>query len=319
MAEGKKRAIFLMGPTAAGKTALALALHERLPVELISVDAAQVYRGMDIGTAKPSAAEQARAPHRLIDIRDPADAYSAAAFCADALREMSSITRAGRIPLLVGGTMFYFRALEFGLSALPAAEPGVRRDLLAQAQRHGWPALHARLAARDPAAAARISPNDQQRIQRALEIIELTGRSPTELAARNPPQPFPYEVTRIAIVPRDRLALGERIAQRFSAMLQRGLLDEVQALRQRHDLTPAMPSMRTVGYRQAWEYLTGRVNYNQMREAALAATRQLAKRQLTWLRSYPGVNSIDMSDKVPLDECLARIDWLERGPAHRRI
>jgi tRNA dimethylallyltransferase len=317
--ETSKRAIFLMGPTASGKTALALALHDRLPVEVISVDAAQVYRGMDIGTAKPTAEEQARAPHRLIDIRDPAQAYSAADFCADALREMEAITRAGRIPLLVGGTMFYFRALEFGLSALPRADTAVRARLSEEARDLGWPALHARLAVRDPAAAARISPNDQQRIQRALEIIELTGRSPSEVATSQPRAALPYRVTRLALLPLDRAQLAERIARRFAQMLERGLVTEVEKLFQRHDLNPEMPSIRTVGYRQVWEYLTGTVKYSQMCEKAVIATRQLAKRQLTWLRAYPGVNSIGMSDKVPVEESLAKLDWLQRtiaaGPA----
>jgi tRNA dimethylallyltransferase len=317
--EISKRAIFLMGPTASGKTALALALHDRLPVEIISVDAAQVYRGMDIGTAKPTAEEQARAPHRLIDIRDPAQAYSAADFCADALREMEAVTRAGRIPLLVGGTMFYFRALEFGLSVLPRADVAVRARLSEEARELGWPTLHARLAAHDPAAAARISPNDQQRIQRALEIIELTGRSPSELAASHPPGTLPYRVTRIALLPGDRAQLAERIFRRFGQMLERGLVAEVEKLFQRRDLSLQMPSMRTVGYRQVWEYLTGTVKYSEMCEKAVIATRQLAKRQITWLRGYPGVNSIDMSDKVPVEECLAKLDWLHRttaaGPA----
>jgi tRNA dimethylallyltransferase len=319
--ETSKRAIFLMGPTASGKTALALALHEWLPVEIVSVDAAQVYRGMDIGTAKPTAEEQARAPHRLIDIRDPAQAYSAADFCTDALREMEAVTRAGRIPLLVGGTMFYFRALEFGLSVLPRADVAVRARLSEEARELGWPTLHARLAARDPAAAARISPNDQQRIQRALEIIELTGRSPSELAASHPRGALPYRVTRIALLPGDRAQLAERISRRFGQMLERGLVAEVEKLFRRHDLSLQMPSMRTVGYRQVWEYLTGTVKYSEMCEKGVIATRQLAKRQITWLRGYPGVNSIDMSDKVPIEECLAKLDWLHRttaaGPAWR--
>ncbi len=301
------RAIFLMGPTASGKTALALALHERLPVEIISVDAAQVYRGMDIGTAKPSAEELVRAPHRLIDIRDPAQTYSAADFCSDARREMDAITRAGRIPLLVGGTMFYFRALELGLSALPRADAALRARLREEARELGWPALHARLAAHDPAAAARISPNDQQRIQRALEIIELTGRSPSELAAHRPRAALPYRVTRIALLPGDRAELGERIARRFAHMLKRGLVAEVEKLLQRRDLHLETPSMRTVGYRQVGEYLTGVVKYSEMCERVVFATRQLAKRQLTWLRSYPGVNSVGMNDKVPIEECLAKL------------
>jgi tRNA dimethylallyltransferase len=281
-------AILLMGPTASGKTRLALQLHDALPVDIVSVDAAQVYRGMDIGTAKPSREEQVRAPHRLIDIRDPAESYSAAEFCVDALREMDEIVRRGRIPLLVGGTMFYFRALEAGLSQLPSADPTVRAQLQAEGERLGWPALHARLAVRDPETAARFSVNDSQRIQRALEIIELTGETPSALNRRTPPAPPPYDFVRLALVPPDRAWLHERIARRFAAMLELGLLAEVETLYRRGDLTAALPSLRTVGYRQAWDYLTGQVTYNQMTEQAVAATRQLAKRQLTWLRQYHG-------------------------------
>jgi len=281
-------AILLMGPTASGKTQLALQLHDELPVDIVSVDAAQVYRGMDIGTAKPTPAEQARAPHRLIDIRDPAETYSAAEFCVDALREMDEIVRRGRIPLLVGGTMFYFRALEVGLSQLPSADPTVRAQLQAEGERLGWPALHARLALRDPETAARFSVNDSQRIQRALEIIELTGATPSALNRREPPAPAPYDFVHLALIPPDRAWLHERIARRFSAMLELGLLGEVETLYRRGDLRAALPSLRTVGYRQAWDYLTGRVTYNQMTEQAVAATRQLAKRQLTWLRQYHG-------------------------------
>jgi tRNA dimethylallyltransferase len=279
-------AILLMGPTASGKTKLALFLREHLPVEIISVDAAQVYKGMDIGTAKPTPAEQAQAPHRLIDIRDPAQTYSAAEFCADALREMEAISRAGRIPLLVGGTMFYFFALEGGLSELPSADADVRARLTAEAAQTGWAALHARLCARDPDAAARINPNDAQRIQRALEIIELTGETPSDFAGRARPAPPPYEFVRVALIPRDRGWLHARIAQRFQAMLELGLMAEVEALYRRGDLSPSLPSVRTVGYRQGWDYLTGRITYNEMAQQAIAATRQLAKRQLTWLRRY---------------------------------
>ncbi|HYM47180.1 MAG TPA: tRNA (adenosine(37)-N6)-dimethylallyltransferase MiaA [Burkholderiaceae bacterium] len=280
-------AILLMGPTAAGKTQLALHLHEHLPVDLISVDASQVYRGMDIGTAKPTADEQARAPHRLIDIRDPAEPYSAADFCADARREMDDIVCRGRIPLLVGGTMFYFRALEFGLSQLPAADPAVRAALKSEGEQLGWAALHARLAARDPETAARINPNDAQRIQRALEIIELTGATPTVLnqAPRAAP---PFEFVHLALIPPQRAWLHERIARRFHSMLELGLLTEVEKLYGRGDLSLEHPSVRTVGYRQAWTYLTGQLTYIQMAEQAIAATRQLAKRQLTWLRQYQG-------------------------------
>ncbi len=278
-----------MGPTAAGKTALALELHERFGFELVSVDSSQVYRGMDVGTAKPTPAELARAPHRLIDIRDPAEAYSAATFRADALAAMAEITRAGRVPLLVGGTMFYFRALEYGLSALPAADTAVRARLTAEANEVGWPALHRRLAALDPAGAARIDPNDPQRIQRALELHALTGAVPSVLKRRAPAQPFPYRATKIALGVGARAVLHARIAQRFRGMLERGLVGEVEALYARGDLSPEMPSVRTVGYRQVWEYLTKTINYSEMEAKAIAATRQLAKRQLTWLRNDKGV------------------------------
>jgi tRNA dimethylallyltransferase len=281
----------LMGPTATGKTALALALHAQLPVELVSVDAAQVYRGMDIGTAKPSPAERARAPHRLIDICDPAEAYSAARFREDALREIAAIVRAGRTPLLVGGTSFYFRALESGLSELPSADPAVRARLAAEAARDGWPALHARLRDQDPASAARIDPHDAQRIQRALEIVALTGRTRTELGgARQRP---PYCFVKLALWPADRAALHRRIAERFRLMLNQGLVAEVESLYRRGDLSPSLPSVRTVGYRQVWAYLSGALNYQDMVEKSIIATRQLAKRQLTWLRAERDVIRLD--------------------------
>jgi tRNA dimethylallyltransferase len=290
----KPLAICLMGPTAIGKTAVALALAEHLPVEVISVDASQVYRGMDIGTAKPTRAERARVPHRLIDIRDPAERYSAAEFREDALREMQAITRAGRIPLLVGGTMFYFRALEFGLSALPSADAALRARLSEEAARLGWPALHARLAAVDPETAARLHPHDAQRIQRALEIWMLTGRAPSGLARATHPPPPPYRFLKLALLPADRAELHARITRRFRVMLEQGLVEEVEKLYRRGDLSLALPSMRTVNYRQVWEYLTGVLSYNEMIEAAITATRQLAKRQLTWLRRYPGLERIEV-------------------------
>lgn len=300
-------AICLMGATTTGKTALALALHDVLPVEIISVDSSQVYRGMDIGTAKPSAEELKRAPHRLIDIRDPAEAYTAAEFCADALREMEAIHRRGRIPLLVGGTMFYFHALEFGLSPLPSADPELRARLMAEAAETSWQALHARLAEVDPTSAKRIHPNDTQRIQRALEIHELTGQAPSQINETAVPQPAPWRFVKIALQVSDRAALHERIAKRFHAMLEQGLMQEVEALCRRGDLDPALPSIRTVGYRQAWSYLTNKVNYTEMVEAAIAATRQLAKRQLTWLRSYPGVQSLETGAAAPVS---AGLDYL---------
>jgi tRNA dimethylallyltransferase len=297
-------AIFLMGPTAAGKTALALALHDALPVEIISVDSSQVYRGMDIGTAKPTRDELARAPHRLIDIRDPRHAYSAADFCADALAEMQAITRAGKIPLLVGGTMFYFRALEFGLSDLPSADTDVRARLGDEAATLGWPALHRRLQEIDPVSATRIHPNDAQRIQRALEIHELTGQPPSSLGAEKRGYSFPYRVTKMALWPQDRTQLHGRIANRFLAMLERGFIDEVEQLTRLDGLSLTMPSMRAVGYRQIWEYLIKEVSYSEMTEQAIAATRQFAKRQITWLRSYPGVRAFDSTDTLPGKQCL---------------
>ncbi len=296
-------AICLMGATATGKSALALALHDALPVEIISVDSSQVYRGMDIGTAKPTPQEQARAPHRLIDIRDPSEAYSAADFCTDALREMEAVRQAGRIPLLVGGTMFYFHALEFGLSPLPSADPELRARLAGEAARIGWPAMHAQLAEIDPLTAGRIHPNDAQRIQRALEIYELTGQTPSRLN-ESAPQTERWRYVKIALQVPDRSLLHERIAARFRNMLEQGLVEEVEALYRRGDLSPVLPSIRTVGYRQAWDYLTNKINYSQMSEAAIAATRQLAKRQLTWLRSYPGVRAFEGGEQAPVVACL---------------
>ncbi len=292
-----------MGPTAAGKTALAIELHDTFPVEIISVDSSQVYRGMDIGTAKPTPEEQARAPHRLIDIRDPTQTYSAAEFCADAVREMEAIARTGKIPLLVGGTMFYFHTLEFGLSDLPSADPEIRERLSAEATQSGWEALHRRLQSVDPASAARIHPNDAQRIQRALEVHELTGQSLSELATARQRVSLPYRLIKIALWPQDRKKLHARIEQRFHAMLEQGFLSEVEKLYARGDLQPTMPSVRTVGYRQVWEYLTGNINYSEMTEQVLAATRQFAKRQITWLRSYPDIHVFDSSDSLPVRGC----------------
>lgn len=289
-------AIFLMGPTASGKTDLALALAARLPCEIVSVDSAQVYRGMDIGTAKPSPEMRARVPHWLIDILDPSEAYSAASFRADALRAMDLIVRAGRIPLLVGGTMLYFRALTRGLAPLPRSDPELRRDLSRQLERLGSARMHRWLAVLDAVSAARIHPNDPQRIQRALEVYLTTGRPLGEHWARAAAQDLPYRVVKLARGPgrepgpagasgRARELLRERIAQRFDAMLAAGLVAEVEALRARGDLHPALPSMRSVGYRQLWQYLAGECDFARMRERAITATRQLAKRQLTWLRA----------------------------------
>ncbi len=301
-----------MGPTASGKTAVALALHDAFPLEIVSVDSSQVYRGMDIGTAKPSAEQRAHAPHRLVDIRDPRENYSAADFCAEALREMRAITAAGKVPLLVGGTMFYFHALEYGLSALPSADPEIRERLAAEAKAIGWPSLHARLAHIDATSAARIDPNDAQRIQRALEIHTLTGRAPSDMARAESRAPTEYRFYKLALWPADRAVLHERIATRFEQMLQHGLIEEVEGLYRRRDLHPGLPSMRTVGYRQVWSYLTGDVNYNEMVERSIAATRQLAKRQLTWLRRYPGVHRVECSGELPLAQAVQLVSQHDR-------
>jgi len=292
-ADRRPPAVFLMGPTASGKTALACALRERFPVELVSVDSALVYRGMDIGTAKPDAATLARHPHALLDLRDPAEPYSAADFRADALAAMRAIGARGRVPLLVGGTGLYFRALQRGLSALPEAEPAIRGRLAAAAAAHGWPFLHARLARLDPAAAARIGPNDAQRLQRALEVIELTGRPLSEQQRGGSGEPFPWRVLKLALLPGDRRPLHERIARRFDAMLAAGFLDEVRALRARGDLHPDLPAMRAVGYRQAWEHLDGITDAAAFRDRGVYATRQLAKRQVTWLHGELDARALD--------------------------
>lgn len=277
-------AIFLMGPTASGKTGLAVEMAGALPCDIISVDSAMVYRGMDIGTAKPGPEVLRRAPHRLIDIVDPADRYSAARFRREALREMALVTGAGRVPLLVGGTMLYFRALEQGLSVLPRADAGVRKRILDEGRELGWPALHERLQRVDPDSAARIHPNDPQRIQRALEVFELSGRPLSEQLAAGRGPGLPYRVVKLAVVPEDREALRSRIAGRFEGMLRAGLVEEVEALYRRGDLGPSLPSVRAVGYRQVWDYLEGRAGYDAMVQQAIIATRQLAKRQMTWLR-----------------------------------
>jgi len=285
-------AVFLMGPTASGKTALAVSLVERFPLEIISVDSALVYRGMDIGTAKPDAATLARAPHHLLDIRDPTETYSAAAFCDDARRLMADIVARGRVPLLVGGTMLYFRALLQGLDDLPRADAALRKKLEAEAAARGWPALHAELEAVDPVTAARLAPNDSQRIGRALEIFRLTGKPMSALLDRAQSE-LPYHVLQLALIPSDRAVLHQRIAARFDAMLADGLIDEVQSLRQSYALTANLPAMRAVGYRQAWAYLDGEIDLGELREQGIAATRQLAKRQLTWLRSWPDAVALD--------------------------
>jgi len=277
-------AILLMGPTASGKTDLAIALRQHLPVELISVDSAMVYQGMDIGTAKPSAQELAQAPHRLIDICDPAESYSAARFRDDALSEMAGITAAGGIPLLVGGTMLYFRALQYGLSDLPPAAPAIRARLEQELRTEGLPFLHGRLANVDPVAAGRIHRNDPQRTLRALEVWEATGRPLSELQA-SAGQPMPYRAIKLVRSPVSRAELHKRINHRFVAMLESGFVAEVEGLVSRGDLNPDMPSMRSVGYRQVWSWLRGECSREEMIERGQAATRQLAKRQMTWLRS----------------------------------
>jgi tRNA dimethylallyltransferase len=285
----KPPVVAIMGPTASGKTAAALALAAELPCEIVSVDSALVYREMDVGTAKPSVEERAMVPHHLIDILDPSAAYSAMQFRSDALRLIDAIRGRGRLPLLVGGTMLYFKALRDGLDALPEADAAVRAQLERETKLHGVAALHTRLAALDPATAARLKPNDTQRIQRALEIFELTGQPMSELIARAPKPALPFELLPVSLEPSDRAELHARIARRFDAMLHGpdNLLDEVTRLRARGDLHLGLPSMRCVGYRQAWEYLDGLYDFASLRGKGIAATRQLAKRQLTWLRAMP--------------------------------
>lgn len=276
-------AILLMGPTASGKTAAAFALADRFPVDIVSVDSAQVFRDMDIGTAKPDRATLQRFPHRLIDLISPEERYSAARFCADALDAMAEITAAGRIPLLVGGTMLYFKALLEGLADLPQADPAVRAALDQEAAERGWPALHAELARLDPTTAARLKPNDSQRLQRALEICRTTGRTMTELLAEQQAHPPPYAFLKIGLLPSERGVLHERIAQRFEAMLAAGLEEEVRLLKEKYTLHADLPSMRSVGYRQVWEADAGLFPRAELRDRGIFATRQLAKRQITWL------------------------------------
>jgi tRNA dimethylallyltransferase len=308
----KTPAIFLMGPTASGKTALALELAEHLPIEIISVDSAMVYRGMDIGTGKPNKDELALVPHHLIDIRDPSQAYSAAEFAKDALTLMDEISLRNRIPVLVGGTMLYFRALQIGLSPLPSADADVRLTLLKEADEIGWEGMHQRLMRIDPIAAKRIHPNDPQRIQRALEVYAISGKSMSSFFGENETAPLPpsqeegvrsintYQINSFALAPSDRTVLHDRIQQRFYQMLEQGLIAEIEILFNRGDLNATMPSMRAVGYRQGWAYLAGQCTYEQMVDKALAATRQLAKRQLTWLRSSSNVTWLKNSHLASL-------------------
>lgn len=304
-------AIFLMGPTASGKTDLALELARTLPCELISVDSALVYRGMDIGTAKPSRQVLEAFPHRLVDILDPAESYSAAEFSADALAAMEDITRAGRIPLLVGGTMLYFKALRDGLADMPAADPVVRAALEQEVAAEGLQALHRQLSEIDPVSAARIHPNDPQRLMRALEVFRVSGLTMTDHRARQRSQKaadgapergvLPYTVAQLTIAPAQRLLLHQRIEQRFVTMIEQGFVEEVETLRNRGDLHLGLPSMRAVGYRQVWEYLDGQLTRDEMIQRGVIATRQLAKRQFTWLRSWGHTHWLDSSasDNLP--------------------
>ena len=287
------KALFLLGPTASGKTAVALEIARRFPAEIVSVDSAQVYRGMDVGTAKPGAAERASVPHHLIDVLDPTQAYSAGRFREDALRLAAGIHARGRLPILAGGTMLYFSALLRGLADLPRADAALRAQIEQRAAMHGWPALHAELARVDPPTAARLPPTDAQRIQRALEVFHLTGEPLSHLQAARRVAPLPFQALQVALEPSERPALHERIARRFRAMLDAGLVDEVVELRRRHRLDASMPSMRAVGYRQVWQTLSGEEPAETLEARGIAATRQLAKRQLTWLRSMPGLERFD--------------------------
>jgi len=299
-------ALFLLGPTASGKTALALELAERLPVDIVSVDSAQVFRDMNIGTAKPDAATLARHPHRLIDLITPEQSYSAARFCEDARAAMAEIAGRGRVPLLVGGTMLYYRALRDGLAELPQADPALRAAIDAEAAARGWPALHAELAQLDPLTAARLNPNDSQRLQRAIEVVRSSGRPLGDHFAGQRRTALPYRVLAIALLPVDRAALHRRIAERFDAMLAAGLIDEVRTLRHKYRLHAGLPSMRCVGYRQVYAMLDGSLPAAELRERGIFATRQFAKRQLTWLRSMPELECIDCLDAAAISHVPAR-------------
>jgi tRNA dimethylallyltransferase len=313
-------AILLMGPTGAGKTDLAAALVEHFPLEIVSVDAAMVFRGMDIGTAKPGPALLARAPHHLVDLIDPADSYSAARFLADAGAAIRSIESRGNTPLLVGGTMLYFRAFRSGLARLPPADPALRRRLEGRAAAEGWPALHAELARLDPPSAARIRPGDRQRIQRALEVIERTGRPLSAQLAEDLRGAARADDLTLVLAPADRAALFERIGRRFEAMLAAGLVAEVETLRARGSLHAGLPSMRLIGYRQILEHLEGATTLAEASQKAVAATRQLARRQLTWLRAEPGAEWFDAFDATTPERIEARVaEWFrKRGIPARR-
>jgi tRNA dimethylallyltransferase len=297
-----------MGPTASGKTGLAVELAQRFAFEIVNVDSVQVYRHLDIGTAKPDRRTLAKAPHHLIDIIDPIERYSAAQFCEDANALLAEISARGKVPLLTGGTMLYFKTLIEGLSDLPAADTDTRLVIDTMAQESGWPALHAELGRIDPPTAARLQPQDAQRIQRALEVFYLTGRPMSELIARGRAKGPPYRIITLALQPGARTALHERIAQRFEIMLELGLIGELRRLRERFDLHPSLPSMRAVGYRQTWQYLEGQLSLSGLRETGIAATRQLAKRQLTWLRSWPQSKSFDCLDDAVLEQISAYLE-----------
>ena len=317
MSETKKpMAVAIMGPTASGKTAAALAIAKTRPVEIISVDSALVYREMDIGTAKPSPEELAAVPHHLIDIIDPLEAYSVMQFREDAIRLVAEISSRGALPLLVGGTMMYFKGLLESLDDLPTADQAVRAAIEEEAARVGWPAMHAKLAVLDPVTAERLKPNDAQRINRALEIIELTGKPMSELLGLRAKPELPFELVSFALEPSDRAVLHKRIAQRFDVMLgtrdDEGLVAEVARLRARGDLSPTLPSMRCVGYRQTWDYLDGTITRDELRELGIIATRQLAKRQITWLRAMPERIVIDCLGTDPTQALLDRLAALEK-------
>lgn len=314
VANARPLAVAIMGPTASGKTAAALAIARERPVEIISVDSALVYREMDIGTAKPTPEELAAVPHHLIDIIDPLDAYSVMQFRTDTLRLVAEIAARGALPLLVGGTMMYFKGLTEGLDDLPTADAGVRARLDAEAAQIGWPGMHARLRLLDPATAERLAPNDAQRINRALEIIELTGKPMSELLARRTKPVLPFELVSFALETPDRAILHKRIALRFEQMLgtsdDTGIVAEVARLRARGDLSPNLPSMRCVGYRQSWDYLDGKIDRAGLRETGIIATRQLAKRQLTWLRAMPERIVVDFMGPDPASAMLRHLDGL---------
>ncbi|MDD5177457.1 MAG: tRNA (adenosine(37)-N6)-dimethylallyltransferase MiaA [Sterolibacterium sp.] len=307
--------MLILGPTASGKTDLALKLAERFPVDIISVDSAQVFRDMDIGTAKPDATTLARFPHRLIDLITPEERYSAARFRDDALCEMTAIAASGRVPLLVGGTMLYFKALREGLANLPPADAPLRAEIDAAAATHGWPALHAELARLDPVTAARLQPTDAQRIQRALEIVRLSGKPLDVLFAAQSAAHLPYRVLALALVPQDRAILHQRIAARFAEMLAAGLVEEVESLRRKYRLDAGTPSMRCVGYRQVWEMLEGRLPRSELPDRGVFATRQFAKRQLTWLRSMPGIEPFDPLESESSGRALKRVEEFIRASA----